>query len=429
MNFKTVTLGCKVNQYESEAIASILKKSGFKRVESGSADIIIINSCTVTAESDRKVRQILRREKRNSENAVMVLTGCMAQAFPEKSRELTEADIILGTSNRTRLTEHIMGFISHRQRIVDITPHENGEKFESMEIDEFCERTRAYLKIQDGCNRFCSYCIIPYARGRVRSKPLDEIVSESKKLSEAGYQEIVLTGINLSAYGQDLNLHLCDAIEAVCGTEKIKRVRLGSLEPEQLTPRVIERMAKQKKLCPQFHLSLQSGCNATLKRMNRHYTAEEYMEIANNLRRFFEKPAITTDIMVGFPGETDEEFLESLEFAKDVGFAKAHIFAYSRRPGTKADEMSGQVENKIKEERSKKLIDATTQTGLEFNKALVGKILPVLFEQEADKNVYQGHTETYVPVFVNGIKNIKGQILDVLIDSADENCCFGHCTN
>ena len=232
----------------------------------------------------------------------------MPQAFPELAGDLTDADIVLGNSNRSSLLPHILQYLSTRQRIIDIVPHQTKEKFESMSVENFYERTRAFIKIQDGCNRFCSYCIIPYARGRVRSKPLDDLIAEVTQLSEKGYKEIVLTGINLSAFGQDINLHLCDAVEAVCAINGIERVRLGSLEPEQLSEDVIIRLSKQQKLCPQFHLSLQSGCDETLKRMNRHYTTEEYRTIVQNLRNAFDNAAITTDIMVGFPGETEEEF-------------------------------------------------------------------------------------------------------------------------
>lgn len=426
MNVRIITLGCKVNQYESEAMGEMLGKNGISRAADGeAADIVIINSCTVTAQSDHKVRQTLRREKKKNPDAIMVLTGCMVQAFPEKSQELQEADIILGTSNRGRLVDYIMSFMSSRQRIVDISEHKNGEKFESMSINNFNERTRAYVKIEDGCNRFCSYCIIPYARGRVRSKPLEEIKPEVEALAAAGYKEIVLTGINLSVYGQEFGLHLCDAVEAVCAVEGVERVRLGSLEPEQLSEDVIARLAKQEKLCPQFHLSLQSGCDATLKRMNRHYTCDEYRQIVANLRKAFPNTAITTDLMVGFAGETDEEFQESLAFAKEIAFAKVHVFAYSRRPGTKAYDAPGQVSNKVKEERSHRMIEVTTGTQKDFFRQQVGLTETVLFEQEKDKNVYEGYTRNYTPVYVVSTENIRGKILPVKITDVTEDACIG----
>ena len=301
MKAKIITLGCKVNQYESEAMLEALLAGGFQEAShQEEADLVVVNSCTVTATSDQKVRQTLRRAKKENPGAVTVLTGCMPQAFPEEAAALLEADIVLGNARRGDLLPRVLEYLSSKQRIVDIAPHEQGEKFERMAVSAFHGRTRAFLKIEDGCDRFCSYCIIPYARGRVRSKPLEDLRQEVQALGEQGYREVVLTGINLPAYGKELGLHLCDAVEAACQADGIHRVRLGSLEPEQLTEEVIARMAKEKKLCPQFHLSLQSGCDQTLRRMNRHYTTEEYRQIVKNLRAAFPNCAITTDIMVGF---------------------------------------------------------------------------------------------------------------------------------
>ena len=428
MRVKIHTLGCKVNQYESEAILKILRENGIEKAEKDdTADIVIINSCTVTAQSDQKVRQTLRRAKKNNPNAVIVLTGCMAQAFPDMAERLEEADVVLGTANRSRLIEHIMSFISTRQRVIDISEHKNGEKFESMEIDTFSERTRAFIKIQDGCNRFCSYCIIPYARGRVRSKPIDELRTEIKNLGEKGYKELVLTGINLSTYGQEFGLSLSDAIEVACSDDNIKRVRLGSLEPEELSPEVIERLSKQPKLCPQFHLSLQSGCDETLKRMNRHYTTDEYRTIVKNLRAAFTNAAITTDIMVGFAGETDEEFEQSLAFAKEIAFAKVHVFAYSRRPGTKAYDFPNQLSNKVKDDRSHRMIEATLKTQEDFFKAQIGQMEKVLIEREisGEKNLFEGYTMNYTPVILASPQKIRGEIVTVEITDSMKNNCIG----
>ena len=260
---------------------------------------------------------------------------------------------VLGNSNRSSLLADLQHFFSSHQRVIDIIPHENGSAFESMRVNHFYEHTRAFVKIEDGCNRFCSYCIIPYARGRVRSKPLEELRNELDEIAANGYCEVVLTGINLSAYGQDIGLHLCDAVEAACAVPGIQRVRLGSLEPEQLSKEVIDRLKLQDKLCPQFHLSLQSGCDETLRRMNRHYDAQEYRAIVRNLRAAFPNCAITTDIMVGFPGETEKEFAESLAFAEEIAFAKVHVFSYSRRPGTRANDAPDQVPEQVKNQRSK----------------------------------------------------------------------------
>ncbi len=408
----------------------MLEKSGIMQAQNDEpSDIVIINSCTVTASSDRKVRQLFRKAKKENPDAMMVLTGCMAQAFPEKSQELDDADIILGTSNRKRLVKHIMDFLSHKQRIVDIESHENGEEFEDMEISSFSDRTRAYLKIQDGCNRFCSYCIIPYARGRVRSKKLEHIEKELNNLAQNGYKEVVLTGINLSCYGQDLELDLCDAVELACNINGIERIRLGSLEPEKLELDVIKRLAKCKKLCPQFHLSLQSGCDETLQRMNRHYNTDEYRTIVKNLREHFENVAITTDVMVGFPLESDEEFESSLNFVKEIGFAQLHVFAYSKRPGTKACEMKGQIVKSVKDSRSRLMIAQGNSDKLDFNRSLVGQSFPVLFEREVKKNVYEGHTANYTSVLVSSSKDLRGGIYPVKINDFDQEYCYATLLN
>lgn len=424
MKAKIITLGCKVNQYESEAMLEALLAGGFQEAGSGEeADVVVVNSCTVTATSDQKVRQTLRRAKRDNPGAVMVLTGCMPQAFPEEAAGLLEADVVLGNARRGDLLPRVMEYLSSKQRIVDIAPHEKGEAFEKMSVSAFHGRTRAFLKIQDGCDRFCSYCIIPYARGRVRSKPLEELREEVLKLGEAGYQEVVLTGINLPAYGKELGLHLCDAVEAACTAPGIHRVRLGSLEPEQLTPEVIARMAKEEKLCPQFHLSLQSGCDETLRRMNRHYTTAEYREIVENLRKAFPNCAITTDIMVGFAGETEEEFQASLKFAQEISFAKVHVFAYSRRPGTRAYDMPDQVSNRVKEERSRKMIQVTRATQQAFLQEQVGRVEEVLFEQQKERGLWEGYTRNYTHVLMPSGKDLSGQLIQTrLVQVQGESC-------
>lgn len=426
MKVKFYTLGCKVNQYESEAMLEAMLQGGFQEAGDGkTADVVVVNSCAVTATGAQKARQTLRRAKKQNPGAVMVLTGCWSQAFPKEAEEFLDADIVLGTKNRSALLPHVLRYLSSKQRIVDIPPHEAGDKFEKMEVSAFHGRTRAFLKIEDGCNRFCSYCIIPHARGRVRSKPLEDIRAEVHKLAVHGYREVVLTGINLPAYGQDLGLHLCDAVETACEDPGIRRVRLGSLEPEQLTEDVIARLQRQEKLCPQFHLSLQSGCNATLRRMNRHYTTGEYRQIVQNLRAAFPNCAITTDIMVGFAGETEEEFQESLKFAEEIGFAKVHVFAYSRRPGTKAYNAPGQVPEKVKEERSRRMIEATAATQRAFLEAQVGRTEEVLFEQPVAENVYEGYTGNYTPVRAASAVPLHGQLLPVKLTKADEQFCLG----
>lgn len=426
MTFSIYTLGCKVNQYESQAMRENLVKSGFTPVSmKAEPNIIIINSCTVTAQSDHKVRQVLHRSRRENPNAIVILTGCMPQAFPKECEELEDADIILGNACRADIIPSISDFLKNGSRIISISEHKHTEKFEKMKIDNFDERTRAFVKIEDGCNRFCSYCIIPYARGRVRSKPLDELICEVKELAEAGYKEIVLVGINLSAYGSDISSNLYEAVRSVAKIDGIERIRLGSLEPYLLTDQIIEKLAEIKKFCPQFHLSLQSGCDATLKRMNRKYTSAEYKHIVDKLRSSFNCPGITTDVMVGFAGETEQEFNESLSFVKAIAFSKVHVFAYSRRKGTKAYDYPDQVTNAVKEQRSKLMIDATTKTAVEFCKSMISLSFSVLFEREIEDGIYEGYTENYIHVIASSETDLCGQIHLVEITEANGTTCKG----
>ncbi len=422
MKVSFYTLGCKVNQYETQILSQMFLSEGFDVVDfEEEADLCVINSCTVTSSGDRKTRQIIRKVKSQNPNCAVCVTGCFPQAFP--NADIEGADIITGNQNRKAVISNAKKFLLNREKIVDITPHTPNEEFEKMSADGFLERTRATIKIEDGCDRFCTYCIIPYARGPIRSKSLEDIKSEAQNLSEKGYREIVLVGINLSSYGKRTATRLIDAIKTVCEVEGIERVRLGSLEPELLSDSDIEEMAKLKKFCPQFHLSLQSGCDETLKRMNRHYDTNEYRRIVNTIRKNFENPAITTDIMVGFAGETDEEFEKSLNFSKEIGFAKAHIFAYSRRPGTKAASMPNQVPNNVKKQRSIRLINATEQSRAEFLNSQIGICAEVLFET-ADKTGNHGYTKNYTPVYVKTDSDLRGQILKVKITDVKNDYCF-----
>lgn len=418
------TLGCKVNQYETQTISEALVKHGFLIVpESEEADVYIINSCTVTAESDKKTRQAVRRFKRNHPDSVVVLTGCMPQAYPKAAEELLEADIVTGNRNNPKLPQMIVDFLESKRRSIDIAQHEKNEDFAMCSINSFDERTRAAIKIEDGCNRFCSYCIIPYARGRVRSKPLADIEKEAQALADNGYSEIVLVGINLSSYGLGTELTLVDAVNAASRPSAIKRVRLGSLEPDHMTSEMIDGLKAQPKLCPQFHISLQSGCTATLKRMNRHYTAEEYERICDDLRAAFEDCTITTDIMVGFAGETDEEFEESLKFAEKIGFEKVHVFPYSQRKGTRAAEFPDQIEKKVKEQRAKSMIELTAKIRKEFLKKQIGKTVEVLIETESNGS-YTGYTANYTPVRLN--ENVEcGNFVKIKITAANDDDCEG----
>lgn len=424
-----LTLGCKVNQYESEAILEMFKKSGFKKTDNfKNADVLIINSCTVTSESDKKVRKILHRFRKENKKAVIVLTGCMVQAFPDKVNLWSQADIIVGNTDRSKTLEKVKSLLENRdkiEKIIEVKNYEKDDGFENLNIEKFDGRTRAFMKIEDGCNRFCSYCIIPFARGRVRSKKIEDIRKEAEILAENGYKEIVLVGINLSCYGQDLNLDLCDAVETVCSVNKVKRVRLGSLEPEKMDLDIIKRLSKCEKLCPQFHLSLQSGCDETLKRMNRHYSTPEYEEIVKNLREHFENAAITTDVMVGFAGETDEEFLESLNFVKRIGFSKIHVFPYSIRPGTKAAEFKNQINPEIKNIRTQKMLELSEKLNNNFLKSQIGMVEEVLFERRYKDHFFEGYTKNYVPVIVKTEKDLSSEILNVKITQVQERHCLG----
>lgn len=416
-----ITLGCKVNQYETQSMREAMIINGFSLatyVEE--ADVIVFNSCTVTATSDHKVKKLISRARRQNKKAVIVLTGCMTQAFPEVAYNLYDVDVVLGNSNRAELYDSIQNFINTGERVINIKEYTPKSKFDTAVIKHLEKRTRAFIKIEDGCNRFCSYCIIPYARGRVRSKSIEDIIYETESLAKSGHKEIVLVGINLSSYGTDIGTTLFDAISAVGSIDGIKRIRLGSLEPEKLDAQIIKKLATEKKLCPQFHLSLQSGCDETLKRMNRHYTTRDYKEIVNNLRLYFKNSAITTDIMVGFPGETESEFEESFKFAKEIEFAKMHVFAYSRRPGTKADKMSDQVPEEIKAKRSKKMCELEYNLRLSFLKSQIGKASPVLFEVSLKNEFYEGYTPNYIPVRVQSNINLCNSIVDVKFESVTQ---------
>lgn len=418
MNFTIETLGCKVNQYESQVMLESLEKEGFNYVSlPEKADILIINSCTVTAVSDKKMRQLIHKSKRENPNSIVVLTGCMPQAFPKKALELDDVDILLGNSNRDKLVEYLKAFEKKHEKIISIKAHKDKKSFEKNQmVSKFKDRTRAFVKIEDGCNRFCSYCIIPYARGRVRSKGLSELKKELLTLSQNNYKEIVLTGINLCAYGSDLDMNLYDAVKVACDIEGIERVRLGSLEPYYLTPEIINKLSKLPQFCPQFHISLQSGCDATLLRMNRHYTTNDYMKIVCNIRENFENPSITTDIMVGFAGETNEEFNESKSFIESVGFAKIHVFPYSKRPQTKAYDFNNHVSNSIKFNRAKEMRNIAKKLRNKFLISQIGRNEKVLFETKHDNILYEGYTKNYTPVRIKSDKDITGKICDVLLD-------------
>ena len=422
------TLGCKVNQYETQVMRELFEKEGHTVVsDSPDVDVFIINSCTVTAESDRKTRQMLRKYRALYKNAVIVLTGCMPQAFSSEASLLREADVVVGNTDTKKIIQLVNRFLQSGERIVDISKHGREERFNTPDISDFDERTRAFMKIQDGCDRYCTYCIIPTARGPIRSKSLSSILSEAQNLSAKGFKEVVLVGINLTSYGKDLeeNINICDAVDAVSSVEGILRVRLGSLEPDHISDTMLKRLKGQEKFCPQFHLSLQSGCDATLKRMNRHYDTAFYRDLVYRIRNNFPNAAITTDIMVGFAGETQEEFEKSLSFAKEISFASAHIFAYSRREGTVAYGLPNQVEKSEKSRRSRLMINATKRTEEEFLDKMVGKTVSVLFESKDSEGQYHGFTDNYCQVKVKNGESLTGKLIDVKITGREENYLLG----
>ncbi len=423
MTVSFYTLGCKVNQYESQSIAECFERRGYK-ITDKNGDIIIVNSCTVTAESDRKTRQALRRFKRQNAASVIVLAGCMPQAHPETADALPEADIVVGNSNPAIIPDLVEEFLRAKKRAVCVQAHLAAEKYNTPPVSDFGEHTRAFMKIEDGCDRYCTYCLIPFARGCIRSRAPADITAEAERLASAGYKEIVLVGINLSSYGKGEGYSLSDAVAAVSAVDKIERIRLGSLEPDLMSDALLDSLASNKKLCGQFHLSLQSGCDETLKRMNRKYDTAFYYDLVCRIRSKFKDAAITTDIMVGFAGETQQEFEKSLEFAKKVGFAKSHIFAYSRRKGTFADKYPNQVSEQEKAERSRRMIELTNQSEKEFLKASIGRSATVLFETK-QQGMYFGYTEGYLPVRVHSSRDICGECLQVYLKELKEDYILG----
>lgn len=421
-----MTLGCKVNQYESEVMAELLDQAGYSKAESyGESDINIVNSCTVTATGDAKNRKLIRRIRRENPDSIIILCGCMPQAFADDISVFEGCDIVMGNTARRDIIPLIDEYLMKHQQIIRIGEHQKNEPFEPMQIDAFNERTRACIKIEDGCNRFCTYCIIPYARGRVRSKPLDEIRHEAETLAENGFKEIVLVGINLSAYGQEWELNVYDAVRVVCQTDGIERVRLGSIEPERMTGDILSALAKEEKFCPHFHLSLQAGCDATLKRMHRHYDTAEYARIVADIRRLFDNPSITTDVMVGFVGESEEDFNTSVSFTDAIGFAKTHVFPYSRRKGTAADKMDGHIDEHLKHERADIMIAHTLEQQRRFMQSQVGLTEPVLFETRSKDGMMEGYTKNYTKVRVKDDRNLSGEIYDVKLTEAYDDYCIG----
>lgn len=421
-----LTLGCKVNSYETDAMEQLFLKSGYDIVDFNSkADVYIVNTCSVTNMADRKSRQMLHKAKKNNSKAVVVAVGCYVQAAPEEIIQDKAIDLIIGNNKKKDIVNIVEEHIS--KSIIDINDTKGNVEYEELEINKTQENTRAYIKIQDGCNQFCSYCIIPYVRGRIRSRQLDSIMQEVHSLADNGYKEVVLTGIHISSYGLDFEKekingfkyeYLLEIIEEIAKVEGIQRIRLGSLEPRIITEEFVEKLSKIDKVCPHFHLSLQSGCDETLKRMNRKYTSEQFMNGCNILRKYYENPSLTTDVIVGFAGETDEEFDITYDFLSKVKFSQMHVFKYSIRKGTVAEKLPNQVSDDIKNKRSKMLIEMSEKNHCEYMNLFKNSKQLVLFEEKTlinDKEYYIGHNERYIKVALKSNRALENEIVSVNI--------------
>ena len=417
------TLGCKVNQNETGALAQLFEESGYTVVPNEEpADVYVVNSCTVTNFGDQKSRKWLRRAKRENPGAVTVLTGCYPQAFPEEAAAIAEADVVTGSGNRRSILQDVQTVLSGEQeRVVDIRPHVKGERFEELPMDKFAEHTRAFVKVEDGCNRRCAYCVIPRARGPVRSRAEASILEELHRLTDAGYKEIVLTAISLPSYGTDNGTSLVELVEKAAAVPGVERLRLGSLDPDMLHDEDILRLSRVKKLCPQFHLSLQSGCDKTLRAMRRPYTTAQFAEIADKLRRAFgpENVSFTTDVIVGFPGETEEDFEASMAFVTGQRFLKVHVFPYSRREGTSAFDFPDQIPEHEKEDRSHRMTAAVEAVRAEEATRMQGRIAEVLLETPLSATLFTGYTKQYLPVLVTAPGYHTGDIVKVTLGPWD----------
>ncbi|MCI7778664.1 MAG: tRNA (N(6)-L-threonylcarbamoyladenosine(37)-C(2))-methylthiotransferase MtaB [Clostridiales bacterium] len=415
-----ITLGCRVNQYESDAMAELLREAGWEVTDDPSvSDLCIINTCTVTNIADRKSRQMISKAHRLNENAKLIACGCFTQRSPEEAKRLSGVDAVLGSADKNKIVEIAAALFENEHGEAEVLVRDVMREREFEELSATREgRTRAYLKIQDGCNMFCTYCAIPYARGAIRSRRLESVRNEAEKLNEEGYAEVVLTGIHLMSYGRDFGdgTNILDAVKCFDGLENIKRIRFGSLEPHMMTDEIISGLAANERICRQFHLALQSGSTTVLDRMKRGYTAEQFYALTVKLRAAFgEGLALTTDIIAGFPGETEEEHRETLAFMEKVGFSKVHIFPYSRRSGTKADGMSGQLTNAVKSERAKELIEKGRELEMKFLKTYIGSTVSVLIEENEGGKAL-GCTDTYAKVAV-GSHEEENTFVNVLIDS------------
>lgn len=412
------TLGCKVNQYETEAMLELFEKEGYQKAETEDyADVYVINTCTVTHMSDRKSRQYIRRMKKKNPDAIIAVVGCYSQVSPEEILSIDEVNLVMGTNDRRKIVEEVKK-IDAVKKVSTVDDIMKVKAFEEIEINKTNGKTRAFMKIQDGCDRYCSYCIIPYARGRVRSRELQSIIQEVKTLADNGYKEVVLTGIHVASYGKDIkdkDIKLLDVIKQINDIEGIQRIRLSSVEPILFTDEFVEAISSMDKVCPHYHLSLQSGCDETLKRMRRRYTTKEYKQILDRLRAEIPNVSITTDVIVGFPGETDEEFEKTYAFLKEIELTHMHVFKYSPRKGTPAAIMKNQIDPSKKHDRSERLLELNHENFQKFGKKMLNREFDVLFEQKIGDNKYEGLTENYVKVIVQSEIDISEQILKVKI--------------
>jgi len=430
MKVAFATLGCRVNQYESEAMAEKFIKSGYEIVDfEEAADVYVINTCTVTNMSDKKSRQMISRAKRRNGNAIIAAVGCYTQIAPEKVSEIGDVDVILGTRNKGEIVYWVNRVREENKSIVMVNEVLKNKVFEDLRIENYQDKTRAFLKIQDGCNNFCSYCLIPFARGAVCSKNPETIINEVIELARHGFKEIILSGIDISSYGVDLegDWSLLKVLEEIEKIQGINRIRIGSIGPEFFNQEVIDNIGKLKKLCPHFHLSLQSACDETLKRMNRKYNTEQYKRIVESLRGNVKDVSITTDVIVGFPGETEEEFNKTYEFLKEIKLSKMHIFKFSPRTGTRAAKFENQIDGNVKEERSKKLIKLNEENERKFMGEFIDREMSILFEQRSNymKDSYEGYTSNYIKVVAESREDLTGKVMNAMLKEVKEDFILG----
>ena len=418
------TLGCKVNQYETNAMKQKFIDSGYEVVEfEEKSDIYVVNTCTVTNMADRKSRQILRRAKQRNKNSLLVVVGCYVQVGKEELEQIEEIDVILGNNEKNEIVEYVE---EYQRKSCFVSEINKPQEYKEFGNTTYTETVRAFIKVQDGCNNFCSYCIIPYARGRIRSRKIENVISEITDIAQKGIKEVVITGIHIASYGKDMqeNITLIDLLEKINQIKGIERIRLGSLEPKLLTEEFITKLSRLEKICDQFHISLQSGCDDTLKRMNRKYTTKEVEEGVDIIRKAYPNSLLTADLIVGFPGETEEEFGKTSCFLKKIGFYKIHTFKYSKRKGTVAEKMPNQISPYIQEQRSKNIMKLSDEMQNEYNQKYLGKTVKVLFE-EKEGEYYKGHTTNYMMIYMRSEEKMENEIKDIYIDKIENDRIIG----